>query len=368
LGDAEYVDLVGQLDDAVACIWGHGFRTTPLYSSSPLKSLGGERRAAAVWLKDETGNVAASHKARHVMGIAIHLRVAERAGLARWNERTPLAIASCGNAAIAAAVLARAMDRELQVFIPASANVEVVSVLTDLGAHVERVAASEGESGDPAYRRLTRAVADGAIPFSCQGPQNAYAIEGGKTLAYELASELGDKGARLDRIIVQVGGGGLASSVVAGLQEASVLGALRQVPQIDATQTRAVHPLARAHRLLSRCATSGRGGETDALLEHAARHRADFMWPWDEPAHSIATGILDHESYDWIGVLRGVIETRGKIILTDEGKLAAANEQCRVLTGIDASATGTSGLAALMQGGTAEGEHVAVLITGRNRL
>ena len=64
-----------------------------------------------VWVKDETENVGGSHKARHLMGLMIWLRVAERIdpGLAR---RT-LAIASRRNAAIAAATIARAAHRAL---------------------------------------------------------------------------------------------------------------------------------------------------------------------------------------------------------------------------------------------------------------
>ena len=32
----------------------------------------------AVWVKDETGNVGGSHKARHLVGILLHLLAAER--------------------------------------------------------------------------------------------------------------------------------------------------------------------------------------------------------------------------------------------------------------------------------------------------
>ena len=61
---------------------------------------------ADVWVKDETGNVGGSHKGRHLAGALLHLRAAEALGLAGASRR-PLAIASCGNAAIAAATLAQ---------------------------------------------------------------------------------------------------------------------------------------------------------------------------------------------------------------------------------------------------------------------
>ena len=71
-------------------------------------------------MKDETGNVAGSHKARHLVSILLHLKAAELVGL---GGREPgLAIASCGNAALAAATLAAADHRELEVFVPTWAS------------------------------------------------------------------------------------------------------------------------------------------------------------------------------------------------------------------------------------------------------
>src|SRR6266498_209465 len=114
MSDAEFVKLV--LDLALP------FRVTP-FRWQP--SLG-------VWVKDETANVGGSHKGRHLMGLMIWLRVAERIDPAL--ARRPLAIASCGNAAIAAATIARAAHRALEVFIPADADPHVVDELEALGA------------------------------------------------------------------------------------------------------------------------------------------------------------------------------------------------------------------------------------------
>ncbi len=48
------------------------------------------------------------------------------------------------------------------------------------------------------------------------------------------------------------------------------------------------------------------GESADAALARAAGHRSQFMWPWEEPPHSVASGILDDETYDWLAILRGV--------------------------------------------------------------
>src|SRR5207244_12970170 len=108
--DGEFVDLVERLDKKVAAIDGAGFMSTPFAQAEGLTGALGLAGQGGVWVKDETGNVSGSHKARHLMGLAIHLDVIEHLGLAEPSPR-PLAIASCGNAALAAAVVARAAHR-----------------------------------------------------------------------------------------------------------------------------------------------------------------------------------------------------------------------------------------------------------------
>ena len=134
LSDAQFVSLVCTLDARVAAIDGRGFHETSL-------------RFGEVWVKDETSNVAGSHKARHLMGLMIWLRVAERIDPSLAGQR--LAIASCGNAALGAAVVARAAERTLEVFVPADAPPTIVARLRDLGARVTKCAREPGLTGDP---------------------------------------------------------------------------------------------------------------------------------------------------------------------------------------------------------------------------
>ncbi len=108
--------LVRELDDAVREVDGTGFRVTPFTRSDALSDELGFATDGGVWVKDETGNVAGSHKARHLFTALLHLRAAELFGLSPWStassasasDRPRLAIASCGNAALAAATLAHA--------------------------------------------------------------------------------------------------------------------------------------------------------------------------------------------------------------------------------------------------------------------
>src|SRR5271170_7127429 len=154
----------------------HGARATPFFRSPELSEALAFSAAGGVWVKDETPNVSGSHKGRHLMGVLIHLAVMERCGLLDPARRRELAIASCGNAALAAAVLARAGGWGLTVFVPPEADARVVRRLDDLGATVVTCPREPGLLGDPAYLRLAQELARGALPFTTQGPENGLAI------------------------------------------------------------------------------------------------------------------------------------------------------------------------------------------------
>jgi threonine synthase len=365
MSDDDHVHLVEQLDKAIAGVDGRGFVATPFGRSDGLSDAVG----CDVWVKDETGNVAGSHKARHLAGLMIHLLVAEQSGLGR-SEGRDLAIASCGNAALAAAVVARAVDRRLRVFIPEGGDARVIHRLRELGAAIEVCVREDEGAGDPTYHALHRAVDEGAIPFTCQGPDNGLAIEGGQTLGYELVSQLAHEGASLDRLVVQVGGGALASACVRAFEDAALLEAPERLPRIHAVQTRNAHPLERAFmRVRQRAGHEATPEGIVDAMRWARSHRSEVMWPWEEEPRSVADGILDDETYDWAAVVGGMLATDGAPVLVSEDSLREANDLAREATGIPVSHTGSAGLAGLLdlarRGVLHAGERVAVLFTGR---
>ncbi len=324
---------IGMTDDEFVSLVHVDFRETPF-----------EQRGA-LWVKDETGNVAGSHKSRHLMGLMLWLLVAERIDASLADAR--LAIASCGNAAFAAATIARAYGRTLDVYVPDDASEEVIARIEALGAQVTSCTRASGMNGDPAYLRFREAVARGALPFTCQGNENGLVIEGGQTLGWELASQLAQRNMALDDLFIQVGGGALASATITALEEAESLGVLARMPRIHAVQTLA-SPLRRAYeRVLERG------------LEEAIAHRSQFMWAWETPPRSIATGILDDETYDWVAVLRGVLSTGGSVLTVSESELREARDAA----GERVSATGAAGLAGAMAA-KSTGSSTAVLFTG----
>ena len=289
-----------------------------------------------------------SHKARHLFGLLVHLEVVERLGVADPEHRPHLAIASCGNAALAAAVVAAAGHRVLEVFVPVDADPVVVARLKDLDARVTVCPREPGLPGDPTYHRLRRALAEGALPFTCQGNENGLAIEGGFTLGYEMAEAL-TGGPPLDRLVIQVGGGALASACIESIDDCVALGVLAQAPRFHAVQAEGAWPLRRAfERIAARLPSEATPGDVRKALSYAATHRSEFMWPWEEEPHSIAHGILDDETYDWLAVVEGMLVSGGGPVVVSEDLLARANALAVDATHIDVDPTGSSGLAGLL--------------------
>jgi threonine synthase len=370
--DARYRDLVASLDDSVAAVDGHGFAVTPFSRSRELSESLGLSAPGGVWVKDETGNVSGSHKGRHLMGVLVHLAVMEEAGLLDPSRRRDLAIASCGNAALAAAVVARAGGWRLTVFVPADADPDVVRRLGGLGAEVVACRREPGERGDPAYLRLRERLAGGALPFTTQGNENGLTIEGGETLGYELVTALASLPGGLDHLIIQVGGGALASSCIQALREAVGLGALERLPRIHTVQTAGAHPLERAYRRVRALLPPEPPPEAVRLaMAEAAARRSAFMQPWAETPHSVATGILDDETYDWRAVVEGMLITGGRPLVVSEDVLLEASRLAVSATGIGADPTGSSGLAGLLElrrsGAIGDTDRAAVLFTGIQR-
>ena len=243
--------------------------------------------------------------------------------------------------------------------------------LRSLGAELTVCEREPGVPGDPTYLELLDAVAEGALPFTCQGNLNAFAVEGGETLGLELAAAIGrpDGPRRIDRVVIQVGGGALASSVIAGFGNAGAAGIDIEQPRFDTVQTQGAFPLARAYEGVAERVASGQ--TIDAALAFAARHRPEFMWPWEAAPHSVAHGILDDETYDWQAVVAGMLRTGGTPLVVDEATLEAANVLARDSTGIDVDHTGSAGLAGLLQlardGALRPDETVVICLSGISR-
>jgi cysteine synthase len=88
----------------------------------------------SIGVKNETGNVTESHKGRHLMATLLYLEALRE--LRGETARKVLVIYSCGNAALAAAAVARAGGYELHAFVPDDVDHAVGAMLAQRGAVV----------------------------------------------------------------------------------------------------------------------------------------------------------------------------------------------------------------------------------------
>ena len=333
--DQQFVDLVSRLDQDIALIDGTGFSITPVLDGSELaKALG---LKVDLKIKVEIDSVGGSHKARHLFGVALHLAVTENT-----KETQPLAIASCGNAAIAAAIVAKAINRPIEVFVPTWAEKSALATLQNLGAQTQVCESNPSTLGDPCYERFMAQVQRGSQPFGVQGINTPSTFDGGRTLGWELRDQVDN----LERVFVQVGGGALGTATGRALPNVALY----------PVQVAGCAPLKRAWDLLA--------PEFD--LERGRANPEEFMWPWDQPS-SAASGLLDDVTYDWLPLLEATIESGGTPLVVPETTLIETHEIATSVTGLNVSPTGVAGLAGLAEASVEDGSVVGVLFTGIDR-
>lgn len=403
-GRAAYRDAAARLQDGLARLEGAPLSVSPLMSAPKLARALGMTGALAV--KDETGQPGGSHKVRHLAGTMLYLEALRDGG-----PKRPLAISSCGNAALAAACVARAAGYSLTAFVPEDVHPDVVRLLRERGVNPQVVARLSTGGGDPCYLAFRDAVRRGAVPFCCSGRDNWSNIEGGQSLGYEAALQWHNLGGGPDHIVLQIGGGALARSVSGAWSNLEALGVVRNMPRIHACQTEGAFPFARAWLLLlaeiarnagcafppaSQYATLpgvrqvlSEGQDAIATVVHFARAAfrsspvrdalrtaaaspESFMWAWDgSPPHSQAHGILDDETYDWYFLAQALLRTGGQAVVAPEALVAQAHDLALAHTSVNVSATGSAGLAGLLTlrqaGIVPDNARVGLFFTGLNR-
>lgn len=408
----DYDCIVSEIQEGLRTVDSTDFRQTPLNFYEKFKGL-----KNGLFVKNETGNVGGSHKARHLMGNILYFEVLRKAGII--NEKPRLSIYSCGNAAIAASVIAKAAGYKLDVFIPPNVEPKVTDILNRNNANVNVCPRQENETGDPCYNRFLESLREGAVSFSCSGPDNWANIEGGETLVYELMTQTHDMNKVLDSIVVQVGGGALASSAVHAFMNLKNNGLINKIPKIYTVQTSSCYPLARAYYLIVKKISDVYGIECslsfikkseikaavaenlkilnysnsftseimrlssfikknynsekiqEILSKACKEDKTKYMWAWETEPQSIAHGILDDFTYDWLMLIEGMFKTGGIPAIVHEDELEISNITGKNLTGINADYTGTSGLCGLVhlisQGAMLECDNSAVIFTGVER-
>lgn len=362
VSDAAYCRIVDELDAAVATVAGIGFRVTPAVSldTRELDANGPDNVVA----KFETGNVGGSHKARHLFGLLLDQRFRTEVGGDPTRASGPWAIASCGNAALAAAVVARAVGHRLDVFVPADADPGVLEQLETLDAHVTICHRDPDQVGDPCIARLESALGDGAIPFTVQGTTCPGAFDGARTLGAELADQAarGDGTSPVTDLYIQVGGGAFAVATAQGWERRTG----RIGPRLHPVQPTTAHPLIAAWQrlvpdLLQLAHLEASADDPVTLGRMLAEPAADglfddllatstAMQAWPTTPSSIASGILDDVTYDWRPLVALQLRSAGWPVTVTEEQLELVTRWIADRAVSDRSApppdaTGAAGLA-----------------------
>jgi threonine synthase len=201
---------------------------TPLIRADRLAQRLGLRE---VWVKNDAANPTHSFKDR-VVSIA--------AARARELGFQTIACASTGNLAGAVAAFGAALGLESYVFMPA--DLEEQKVLS-AGVYGTRLIAVKG-TYDDVNRLCTELCSERDWAFVNVNLRPYYA-EGSKTLAFEIAEQLGFK--LPDRCVVPVASGSLFTKMAKGFEEWVQLGLLEgELPVLNGAQAEGCAPVARA--------------------------------------------------------------------------------------------------------------------------
>jgi threonine synthase len=201
---------------------------TPLLKAERLAAQLGLRE---VWIKNDAANPTHSFKDR-VVSIAM--------ARARELGFTTIACASTGNLANAVAAHAASAGLESYVFIPS--NLEEQKVLAT-GVYGTNIIAVRGNYDD--VNRLCTEISGEHEWAFVNINMRPYYAEGSKTLAFEIAEQLGFE--LPDRIVAPIASGSLFTKIARGFEEWIEVGLLEgRLPTFNGSQAEGCNPVASA--------------------------------------------------------------------------------------------------------------------------
>lgn len=177
----------------------------------------------------------------------------------------------------------------------------------------------------------------------------------------------------------------MATAVASGIETGVFHDWVRIEPRYHPVQTEACAPFRRAWDGLLHAAGVDRsmGDEeravavaTDAgalaVAMSLARNQPDrFMYAWGHVGETAASGIVDDVTYDWLGVIEPTLRSGGWPVVVDEAAVLEAHRIAHEIARLDPSATGTAGLAGLLEQGVRSTigpeEQVLAFVTGIER-
>ena len=305
---------------------GEGF--TPLLHARQLGKLVGMNR---LYIKDESLNPTNSFKAR---GLSVAVTVARRLGAAI------LSVPSAGNAADALAAYARRAGLQAKVFMPQDVKPAFIKEAKLYGADVTLVDGFITDAGQAASQLNLK---NGWYDVSTL--KEPYRVEGKKTMAYEIAEQLGWKWP--DWMIYPTGGGTGIVGMWKACTELEDLGWMSPKlarPRMVTVQAQGCAPIVKAF--------------------HEGREVAQ---PWDN-AQTSADGLRVPRAIGDFLVLRALRDSHGTAVAVTDEDMVSSMREIGNTEGISAAPEGGSTLAALKQllaqGTIASSDSVVLFNTG----
>ena len=285
---------------------GEGF--TPLIRARHLENTLG---IDTIWIKDESLNPTNSFKAR---GLSAAVTCARRLGA------TTLSVPSAGNAANALAAYAASAALEAKVFMPRDVKTPFIRECELYGAEVTLVDGLITDAG-----RAASAQGQPLGWYDVSTLKEPYRIEGKKTMAYEIAEQLG--WVWPDWFIYPTGGGTGIIGMWKACEELEQLGwidpARSKRPRMVSVQAKGCAPIVRA-------------------FEAGASHAE----PCDN-AQTIADGLRVPSAIGDFLILRALRESNGTALSVSDSAMVSAMRELGQTEGISAAPEGGATLCAL---------------------
>jgi threonine synthase len=316
-----YRELMPLFDGEEPVTLGEGF--TPLFHA---RALGATLGLDRLFIKDESLNPTNSFKARGQSAAITR---------ARYLGATTISLPTAGNAGNAAAAYSSAAGLACEVFIPKDAKRPFIDECRLYGANVTLV---DGLITDAGRMAAERGAAHGWYDVSTL--KEPYRIEGKKTMAYEIAEQMGWLWP--DWIVYPTGGGTGMVGMWKAFEEIERIGWVK-----PATRPRMVSVQA----------------ENCAPIVRAFQQGTEKAEPW-EGASTLADGLRVPRAIGDFLILRAVRESGGTAVAVSdasmvEGMLAIGRHE-----GVSAAPEGGAALVAirrLVEDGSIKPQHSVVL-------
>lgn len=299
---------------------------TPLYDAPRVAAALG---CAQVWIKDDGRNPTGSLKDR---ASALIVARAVAAGI------RVVTTASTGNAAAALSGLAASVGLLAVIFVPETAPEAKIAQLLTYGATVLLVKGNYDRAFD-----LAVAAAERYGWYNRNTGMNPYTLEGKKTVAFEIAEQLGWQ--TPDAVVVSVGDGNIISGVHKGFRDLYALGWIDRIPRLIGVQA-----------------------EGSAACYQAWKSGADPATMAPIHAQTVADSIAADLPRDRVKAVRAIRETGGAFVTVPDDAILAAipllARQSGVFAEPAAAAAYAGARAALESGALSASERVVLLVTG----